>query len=152
MGLTSHSIQTWIWPPGASWTGGHGLNFRPIYSRLSQTLLFQSFSSSEVDSPLSFDALRLLSLVYIRPRLTIGKFDSAAANTVNMSGPIDLSKYGLDDLYTAKRSIMEARYAIAAMFCLQIYEWTAGSVLQPWYLPVVRLTLVYAAWRRSSRW
>ncbi|KAF8902425.1 hypothetical protein CPB84DRAFT_1776053 [Gymnopilus junonius] len=47
-----------------------------------------------------------------------------------MSSSINLTEYGLDDLYTVKRSITEARYAIAAMFCLQIYEWTAGMEME----------------------
>ncbi|KAF9563574.1 hypothetical protein CPC08DRAFT_705888 [Agrocybe pediades] len=32
----------------------------------------------------------------------------------------------LEELYSAKRSIVQARYAMAAMLCLQLYEWLSG--------------------------
>lgn len=37
---------------------------------------------------------------------------------------------GIGYIWQAQRTILEARYAIAAMFALQIYEWIAGCVLQ----------------------
>lgn len=43
---------------------------------------------------------------------------------------MDVAQYGLEDLFAAKWSIMEGRYAIVAMFCLQIYEWIAGYVIR----------------------
>lgn len=45
-----------------------------------------------------------------------------------MSLVVDFSKYSLEELYSAKWSILEGRYAIMAMFCLQIYEWISKYV------------------------
>lgn len=54
--------------------------------------------------------------------------------------PFELSQYGLQDLYTAKRTINEARYAIIAMLCLQIYEWVAGCVVSSLWITASKLT------------